>query len=354
MFLRLKEVRQAARDWMTFSSDAPRRVPIPAEENVRSVRQLPLEVDPPVHAEYRKLVEPIFQRPKLPEFQQKLEALFDRLMNEAINQSRIEIVREFSIPLQSYALTYLLKVDEKEAETWMGWGVHVFKEGDGASKGVAMEQYCRRMFEQARENRGDDFFSVLNEAELDGRKLSMEEKLGYANIAFAGGRDTMIHTVSRIISYFADHPSELEWLRQDTQRIKAAAEEFFRVFIPQTHIARVCPVDTEVHGHQVKAGGRVSLVWSAANRDETMFDEPNEIKLDRKPNPHVAFGFGAHHCLGSLHAHAVVHGLLKHLSLRVSEIEVIEKQDHIEREVCYERKVGYEKLVVRFKAMNAS
>ncbi|MEM6884747.1 MAG: cytochrome P450 [Verrucomicrobiota bacterium] len=354
LILRIKEIREVAKDWMKFSSDAPRRVPIPSEESVRTVRQYPLEVDPPVHMAYRKLVKPIFMRPKLPEFQEKLDALYDRLIDTAIDMDQIEVVREFAIPLQSHALTYLLNVDEKEAETWIGWGVHVFKEGDGESKGSFMEQYCQGMFEAAEKNPGEDFFSILNEAELDGRKLTMEEKLGYANIAFAGGRDTIIHTVARIISYFADHPEELRLLQDDPKRIKLAAEEFFRVFIPLTHIGRVCPVDSDVYGHEVKAGGRVSLVWSAANRDEEVFEDPNEIKLDRKPNPHVAFGYGNHICLGSQHAHAVVISLLEHFSKRVGTIEIVEKEENIEQEECYERKVGYEKLMVKFNALETA
>ena len=175
MILRLKDVRDAARDWETYSSDAPMRVPFPSEEDVRTVRQYPLEVDPPEHGDYRKLVEPFFLRPKQPEVKAKIAALIDRLVGEVIERGSTEIVREFAIPLQSHALTYLLNVDEKEAETWIGWGVHVFKEGDGKSKGSFMEDYCQQMFERAEENPGADFFSALNAAEFRGRKLSREE-----------------------------------------------------------------------------------------------------------------------------------------------------------------------------------
>ncbi len=348
MILRHKDVRKAAKDWKTYSSDAPRRVPIPSEEDVRTVRQYPLEVDPPVHSEYRKLVEPFFLRPKLPEFQAKLDALQNRLIDEALQQDRIEILREFAIPLQSHALTYLLNVDEKEAETWIGWGVHVFKEGDGSSKGAFMEQYCRSMFEQAEQSPGEDFFSALNQAEFQGRKLSMEEKLGYANIAFAGGRDTIIYTAVRIIAYFADNPKALACIREHPEMINTAAEEFFRMYIPLTHIGRVCPHDTDVHGHTVQAGGRVSLAWSSANRDAEVFEDPNTVKLDRKPNPHVAFGFGIHNCLGAHHARAIMRGLILKLSERVERIEVLEREDHIEKAADYARKIGYEKLVTRW------
>lgn len=350
MILRLKDIRKAAKDPETFSSDAPRRVPIPSEEDVRTVRQYPLEVDPPVHAAYRKIVEPFFLRPKQPEVLAMIHALIDSLIDKSLAGGPIDVVQDFAIPLQSHALTYMLNVSESEAELWIGWGIHVFKDGDGKSKGPFMENYCRQMFEAAAENPGDDFFSVLNQAEFEGRLLTMEEKLGFANIAFAGGRDTIIHTVTRIISYFAANPKALECLRENPSMVNSAAEEFFRVFMPLTHIGRICPHATDVHGFEVKPQGRVSLCWSSANRDPEIFDEPNEVKLDRKPNPHISFGFGAHNCLGAHQARAIMRGLIQKLSERVSNIEVLEKVELLEEEADYTRKVGYELLRSTFTA----
>jgi cytochrome P450 len=348
MILRLKDVREAAKDTVKFSSDAPLRVPIPSEEDVRTVRQYPLEVDPPVHEEYRRIVEPFFLRPKQPDVLAKIHGLIESLLTATLESDSIDAVKDFAIPLQSRALTYLLNVPEKEAELWVSWGIHVFKDGDGKSKGPFMEKYCQQMFEAAAEHPGEDFFSSLNQALFQGRPLTMEEKLGYANIAFAGGRDTIIHTITRIISYFAENPAALVWIRENPDRVNLASEEFFRVFIPLTHIGRVCPVKTDVHGFEVEPHGRVSLCWSSANRDPEVFDEPNEVRLDRRPNPHVAFGFGQHICLGTHHARAIMRGLIRALAERVSHIEILEAVELIEREPDYTRKIGYELLRARF------
>ena len=347
MILRHKDVREAAKDTTKYSSDAPLRIPIPSEEEVRTVRQYPLEVDPPLHAEYRKIVEPFFLRPKQPDVLAKIHQLIDTLLTKALAAESIDAVKDFAIPLQSYALTYLLNVPETEAELWVSWGIHVFKDGDGKSKGPFMEKYCQQMFEAAAEQHGDDFFSALNQAQFSGRPLTMEEKLGYANIAFAGGRDTIIHTVTRIISYFAQNPQALQWIRENPDRITLASEEFFRVFIPLTHIGRVCPVKTDVYGFEVQPQGLVSLCWSSANHDPEVFDEPNEIRLDRKPNPHVSFGFGAHLCLGAHHARAIMRALIQKFSERVSQIEILETVELIEKEPDYTRKIGYELLRVK-------
>jgi cytochrome P450 len=352
MILRHQDVRDAAKDTTTFSSDAPRRIPIPSEEAVRTVRQYPLEVDPPLHAAYRKVAEPFFLRPKQPEVLAKINTLIDSLLSKALETNSIDAVRDFAIPLQSYALTYLLNVPEKEAELWVSWGLHVFKDGDGKSKGPFMEEYSQRMFDAAAENPGDDFFSALNQVEFEGRLLTKEEKLGFANIAFAGGRDTIIHTITRIIAHFAKEPDDLKWILADPKRVNLASEEFFRLFIPLTHIGRVCPMKTDVHGFEVQPEGRVSLCWSSANRDPEVFDEPNKTKLDRRPNPHVAFGFGAHLCLGNHHARAIMRGLIRALAKNISTIEIIQADELIERETDYTRMIGYESLRVRFTKAN--
>src|SRR3954465_1847544 len=116
MILRHADVKQATREWQKFSSDAPRRLSFPTEEAIRSMRQFPLEVDPPEHTESRKLVEPFFARPKLPEVIAKGEALASRLVADAAKQNSIELVRDFAVILQSKALTYMLNVPEEEAD----------------------------------------------------------------------------------------------------------------------------------------------------------------------------------------------------------------------------------------------
>ena len=246
-------------------------------------------------------------------------------------------------------------MDESEADEWISWGTHVFRDANaGESPGVAFENYLRARFERARENTGEDFFSALLNAEYQGRKLSLEEAMGYANLAFAGGRDTVIHTISSVIGYLAEHPEALSFLRQNPKHVVTAGEEFFRVISPLTHIGRVCPATTQVHGEQVNPKGRVSLGWASANFDERAFEAPEEVRLDRRPNPHVAFGFGAHLCLGAAHARLIVRSLLTSLSQRVASISILNAERHLESESQYQRPVGYESLTVEFVSSSPS
>ena len=348
MILRHADVREAAKDWKTFSSDAPFRVPIPSEEAVRTMRQLPIETNPPDHAEYRAIVDPFFQRPKDPGVIAKVESLIDGKISAAIARESVEVVGELALPLQSHALTYLLNMPESEAEVWIGWGIYVFKATSGTfKKGSILEAYLNEQFDRAQANPGNDFFSALTQAQFRGRSLTREEMMGFANLAFAGGRDTIIHSISSIIAYFGRNPASLEFLRQDRKRIVHASEEFFRVFMPLTHIGRICPMDTEVQGVPVKPEGRVSLCWASANFDEKVFDQPAEIRLDRKPNPHVSFGFGTHLCLGAPHARLIVRSLLQTLCDRVEKITLLHAGEHVENEQSYQRINGYDSLTVK-------
>ena len=355
MILRHEDVRRAAKDWKTFSSDAPFRVPIPSEEDVRTVRQLPIEVDPPEQTDYRKLVEPFFLRAKQPAFVARVEELTDRLLAGALSHDSIEIVEGFALPLQSKALAILLDVPESEADLFISWGIHVFHVADGergVQKGEALERYLNEQFDRVAANPGDDFYGLLTKASFRGRPLTREEMLGFANLMFAGGRDTVIYSVACAIGYLAEHPEALEFLRADPDRIVHASEEFFRAYMPLTHIGRVCPVDTDVHGMQVQAGERATLCWASANLDEEVFEAADEVRLDRKPNPHVSFGFGAHLCLGAAHARTVMRVLLSLLCRRVSRIELISKRDRVEHTPAYDRPLGYESLVVRMRPLD--
>jgi cytochrome P450 len=240
-------------------------------------------------------------------------------------------------------------VDEAEATTWIGWGTHVFR--DGGSKGTALETYLHERLDRAAANPGADFFSALTKATFRGRPLTRTEMMGFANLTFAGGRDTVIHTISSVLGYFARHPEALEFLRQDPARITHATEEFYRVITPLTHIGRVCPVETNVHGVTVPPKGRVSLCWASANFDEAAIESPHEIRLDRKPNPHLAFGFGAHLCLGAAHARLLLRTLLQKCCELVGKIEILEAQERVEKEARYSRAMGYEVLAVKLRPL---
>jgi len=352
LLLRLKDVRQTCKNFQTFSSDNPQMIVLHSEADVRDVRQLPIEIDPPDHTDYRALVEPIYRRPNQPEYREVMRAMIAKTVGDSIQQGEIEVVREFAMPMQSRGLAQLLGLPESEAETFISWGVHVFHDSELGSQSSQVDQYVAAKFEEMVGSGGDDFFSVLNRIEFRGRQLSQAEKYGFANLAFAGGRDTVINTVTSIIVHLAENPQAIEFLREDRSRIMTACEEFVRYVSPLTVISRTCPHATEVMGHQVHAGGRVGLCWPSANRDESVFENPDQVVLDRKPNPHVGFGFGPHNCLGQHQARLIIRSLLEEVCEQVSKIEFIDAVPEIERESSYQRKVGYKSARVKLLSLS--
>jgi hypothetical protein len=159
----------------------------------------------------------------------------------------------------------------------------------------------------------------------------------------------VITTVSAIIAFFAHNRPALDWLCEDPKRIAFAVEEFVRVTSPLTHIGRVCPRPTTVGPHEVAADARVSLCWASANFDETVFDAPEEIRLDRMPNPHLGFGSGHHNCLGAAQARAILRSLIRQLGEQTSTITILEQERGEEQFGDIRREVGFRFLRVNMQ-----
>lgn len=353
MVLGLKELRNCARDHATFSSGKtiPGRIVVPSEEHIRSVRQIPVEVDPPIHTEFRALLDPWFKRPLDKEYQHKLTLLIAELLDDLLIRDEFEVVNDLALPLQSRALTLLLNVPIEEAETWISWGTHVFRsEGDPLDSGKAavLDDYILQQIEKSSKNPGEDFYSVLLNSEVNNRKLTTEEVHGIVNLAFAGGRDTVINAVTNSISHFAEHADELAKIRTQPNLSRMAVEELVRYFSPLTHLGRVATENTQVCKYAVKANERISLCWASANRDETVFEDADNIKIDRKQNPHVAFGFGHHKCLGAMHARQLLNTLFTLLAEKVASMTIVDFEEQFETLGQINRKIGFQYLKVKF------
>ncbi len=349
-----KDVRRCAHNWKTFQSGAaPGRIVIPSEENIREIRQIPFEVDPPMHKDFRAVLDPWFKRPLEEEYASKLEKQIQSLVDEVLQKDSVEVVGEFSLPLQSRGLTLLLNTPYVQADTWISWGTHVFRsEGtalDG-DKANILYDYIDKEIDRAIENPSDDLYSVLLASEIDGKKMTKEEVKGVMILTFAGGRDTVINAVTNSISYFAEHPESLERLRNEPEILNSAIEELIRYFSPLTQMGRITTADTVVCEHALKADSKISLAWASANRDERVFEKANEVVLDRKINPHVAFGFGTHNCLGATHARQIMKILINTLIDKVKSIEILDYKENIESLGEFERKIGFDSLQVKFNS----
>ncbi|WP_440875957.1 cytochrome P450 [Thalassotalea sp. PLHSN55] len=352
MVLGLKDVRKCAHNWKTYQSGAtPGRIVIPSEVNIRTTRQIPFELDPPEHKDYRAVVEPWFKRPLESDYQAKLNHIIAELIDEALSLQSIEVVEEFALKLQSRALTLLLNTPYEEAQTWINWGTHVFRSEEtalDADKANILYHYIDEQIERAIATPSDDLYSVLLASEVNGKKLTKEEVKGVMILTFAGGRDTIINAVTNTLAYLSEHPEALARLKAEPEISGKAVEEFVRYFSPLTHMGRISTEDSSVCEHAIKADSKVSLCWASANRDAKVFDKPDEVVLDRKVNPHVGFGFSHHNCLGATHARQLLNCLVTQLAQKVQSITINDSEENIEDLQQFQRKVGYHKLNVSF------
>jgi cytochrome P450 family 142 subfamily A polypeptide 1 len=139
-------------------------------------------------------------------------------------------------------------------------------------------------------------------------------------LVIPGGAETTRTTLARALVLFSERPDLWEWLAEDHARVPHAVEELLRFLTPLNNMFRVATEDTELGGVPIAAGDRIALVYPSANRDESVFDRPDEVDLARDPNPHIAFGFGTHFCLGAHVARLSLRVALEELTARFANL----------------------------------
>jgi cytochrome P450 len=341
-----RALKVALNDWRTFSSDTHGFLVLTPQDKTRTFRQYPFELDPPQHTAYRALIEPFYKRALTPEYATRIQHIVRQSVTALCDAPHVAVVHEFSLPLQSKALTVLLEMPESEADVWIKFGTDVFKEGQEQ----ALVSYLEAQTDKADNEPSPSIFGVLKGLTLDGRPLTRDERLGFAHITFAGGRDTLIGLISGIVALFGSEPSTLTAIRKKPELIASATEELLRYLSPLGVLTRVCPHGGSVEGVEVAPGQRIAVCYSRANRDPAVFADPDSFIIDRKPNPHLAFGSGPHSCLGNAHARLIARTLMAELATRVERIEFVEAVPDTYEAPFTVQGLRYERLVVRAHA----
>jgi cytochrome P450 len=285
-------VKEAARDWGRFSSA------LQGDPDVRSYPQLPLEVDPPAHTAYRAILAPIFAHSAVLDLEPRLADVARGLVRSFAERGAIEAVHELAVPMVGASIAWAFGRGGDAAEL-VGWGQESWEtRSDGSRDGSRLDAYVNRVLDEAVASPGDDAFSAIAAARIDGRPLTRVEMIGLANLILAGGRDTVIHLLAGAMWALATRPAERARLRADPAAVPLAIDELVRFFSPLPRMERRVTVDVEGAWGRAAAGETVVLGFARANHDATVFTEPGGLRLDRRPNPHVGFGAGPHTCIG--------------------------------------------------------
>ena len=316
-------LRDVARDWSHFTSAVPLRVPIPPDTGGRIVAQLPLESDPPDTMDYRRIVAEPFSRTAAARAEPFVASMAEVLLTRALDAGRLEVTDSFALPIFLRALANVLGQPQDDATEWIAWGRTVWEWSAEARRYLPnerMDRYIESRVDEAMAAPGDDYFGTLVRAQFRDRPLNRSEILGLVNLTLAGGRDTTVAVIANGLYHLANHPSDFRYLAADPTRVPIAAEEFLRVFAPIRVLGRVATEPTELAGHSVHSGDLIGLGYAIASRDPSHFDRPDDCRLDRRPNRHLAFGHGPHTCLGAPLARMVINTVLRVIVTRLTSI----------------------------------
>jgi cytochrome P450 len=288
---------------LTVGKDAPR-----ATEAIESESSI-ITMDPPEHSRLRRLVMKAFTPKRVELLRPRIQELADDLIDRMIDQGPpVDLVRNFSIPLPITALCELLGVpleDREKVHTWTDTMLSLSGAGQNFSDIMNAQQqlwgYIAGLVAERRETPTDDLIGALVRARDDESRLTEGELIDLSGGILAVGHETTANHISNMIYTLLTHPDQLALLRADPGLLPSAVEELVR-FVPlnaSTGFAHIASEDIEIGGQLIRAGEAVFADLDAANRDETVFERPDEMDLTRTPNYHVGFGHGAHHCLGS-------------------------------------------------------
>ena len=182
--------------------------------------------------------------------------------------------------------------------------------------------YCMSIVAERRNTTQNDLASVLANGKLGGEPLSDMDLLGYFLITASAGHDTTSSSTAGAIHALLENPGEFRKVRENPDLIPTMVDESIRWVTPVKHFMRTAVNDYELRGQTIKAGESVMMLYPSGNRDEEVFDAPFEFRVDRRPNRHVAFGHGAHHCLGNLLAKMEMKVLYEELFDKVADIKL--------------------------------
>jgi cytochrome P450 len=295
-------------------------------------------LDPPRHGPMRRVASRRFT----PRAQKAQRADIERIAVEILDRAstggavaECDFVDRIAAPLPIAVVAWILGVPRDDWDLLFRWTNEVIGKDDpeyrrpGETPGQTIRRargelhaYFARLIEQRRSEPRDDFVTELIGATIDGAPLTHEQVLSYCELMVEAGNETTRNAISGGLLAFCEHRGEWEKLRAHPELLPDAVEEILRWVSPITHFTRTATEDCEVHGAEIRAGEQLALFWASANRDEEVFDDPFSFRVDRRPNPHLAFGVGEHFCMGAHVARVELETIFRHLLARLESFEL--------------------------------
>jgi cytochrome P450 len=329
---RHEDVVRVLRDPETFSSVVGERR-LAGEDVPPSM----LFNDPPIHTRLRGLIAKAFT-PRVVELQRtSIAARSEALVDAMLAKAEPDIVLDLAYPLPVMVIAHMLGVADGDHATFKRWSDAIIENvapilltgDDSALTGVNLEfdAYFSTRLAKLRREPEDNLLSELVHVETAEGRLTELELLMFCRLLLVAGNETTTGLIVNAIRAFSEYPDVLARVRSDLTRLPAAIEEALRYYAPFPATFRRATRDVEIGGTTIPAGSRILVFLASANRDERAFERPDEFRLDRGTNRHVAFGMGIHYCVGAPLARLEAEVALGELLPRIEGASIVPGQD---------------------------
>ena len=299
--------------------------------NVRPL--IPLSVDPPIHIKYRKILDPLFAPRRMDAMEDDITGRVNRFIDAFADRGECHFTDEFAVPFPSAVFLGLMGLPWEELDTFLRLKNGILRPGGGSTDieerqriqketGQEIYAYFNAILDERERDPKDDILTHFITSEIDGDKLTREDILDICFLFLIAGLDTVTDSLTCFYAYLGRNPGARRALAADPSLVPSAVEELLRWETPVPGVFRQATEDTEVAGCPVKAGDFVSVLLGPANIDPAEFEAPDDVRLDRDVNRHLAFGGGVHRCLGSHLARRELRIALREWHRRIPEYEV--------------------------------
>jgi len=296
-----------------------------------------IDMDDPAHLLRRKLVNSGFTRKRVMDKVPSIGTLCDTLIDAVCERGECDFVREIAAPLPMAVIGDMLGVLPEDRELLLKWSddlvtglsshideltAQAVMEAFAAYTAFTMDIIAKRRTEPT-----EDLFSILVNAEVEGQKMSDDEIVMETLLILIGGDETTRHTLSGGTEQLLRHRDQWERLVADPELLPGAIEEMLRWTSPVKNMCRTLTADTTFHGTDLHEGEKIMLMFESANFDEAQFGDPENFRIDRNPNSHMAFGFGSHFCLGNQLARLELSMMTSRILERLPDLRLAEGAD---------------------------
>jgi cytochrome P450 len=306
----------------------------PEAVQIGQIRPLiPLQIDPPEHKNYRKLLDPLFAPKRIALLEDRTRALVQDLIKQVVDDGHCNFHESIAEPLPTTVFLQLLGLPLERAKEFIALKDGIVRPPATTPEerlemvnatGQKIYEVLQEVVDQRLAQREDDFISLFLDSEVDGHRLTPEDVIDIGYLFFLAGLDTVTASLDCMLSYLAQHPEQRQQLVDDPSLIPHAVEEMLRWETPVQGVIRITTQDTVFNGCPIPKGKAVSVLLGSANTDERSWERPDEVDFHREINKHIAFGGGAHRCLGSHLARMELRVALEEWHLAVPQYRLVE------------------------------